>query len=163
MANGINPGKKYEVIKATQREIDGVEVGGRKYKFGRNGGFMVNDKGAAREIEKEYGHREGNGEVVVSEVEIHEPGHNYKFGPSAAFSRAWDEFEKRRNAKRNAENAGDDPEVEHGEEKKEELDRGRHQASRGVARNDGGSRRKEDPRQKAERRRKKGRKVGQAG
>lgn len=93
------PGKRYEVVKATTKNINGVRLDKQEYKFGGNGSFMLSDPGAAKEIEKEYGHREGNGDVVVSPVTIEEPGHKYTFGPSSSFAKAWDEFEKRRKDK----------------------------------------------------------------
>lgn len=76
----LRPGKKFEVIKATTKDIDGLEIGGRKYRFGPNGSMYISDKGVANEIEKEFGHRVGNGDVTVSPVEVREPGHKYFFG-----------------------------------------------------------------------------------
>ena len=77
-------GKKYEVIKASQKNIDGVDVEGRNYKFGPNGSMYISDPGIANAIDKEYGHKEGNGDVVVSPVLFVEPGHKYFFGASTS-------------------------------------------------------------------------------
>ena len=92
------PKKKYQVIKATTREIPGVTVGGKPRIFGKNGTFTVSDKGEAEEINKVLGIK-GTGEVVVTEDTIKEHGHTYRFGSSRAFSEAWEAFEKRRKAK----------------------------------------------------------------
>lgn len=75
----IRPGKKYEVIKATTKDIDGIDLGNRKYKFGPNGSMYINDSGVAKEIEQEYGHIKGNGDVVVSPVTISD-GQKHFFG-----------------------------------------------------------------------------------
>ncbi len=72
------PKKRYQVIKATTREIPGVLVGGRVRKFGRNGTFTVGDKGEADEINKVLGMK-GKGDVVVVTNTEKEPGHNYTF------------------------------------------------------------------------------------
>ncbi len=90
--------KKYEVIKATTREIPGVYVGGRERRFAKNGMFTVSDPGEAAEINKVLGAK-GTGEVVVTSYEQKEHGHKYKFGASQKFANAWDEFEKRRKDK----------------------------------------------------------------
>jgi hypothetical protein len=73
-------GKRFEVIKATTKPIDGIDVGGKHYKFGPNGAMYLSDSGVAAEIEQVYGHRKGNGDVTVSPVEFREHGHNYFFG-----------------------------------------------------------------------------------
>ena len=70
--------KKYQVIKATTREIPGVFVGGKKRMFGANGSFETNDPGEAAEINKVLGAK-GTGEVVVTNFQEKEPGHNYTF------------------------------------------------------------------------------------
>ena len=72
------PKKKYEVIKATTREIEGVMVGGRERRFAPNGSMTLNDSGEAAEIDKVLGAK-GTGEVVVTSYENKEPGHNYTF------------------------------------------------------------------------------------
>jgi len=72
------PKKKYQVIKATTREIPGVYVGGRKREFGKNGTFQVSDAGEAAEINKVLGAK-GTGEVVVVANTEKEHGHNYTF------------------------------------------------------------------------------------
>lgn len=73
------PKKKYQVIKATTREIPGVYVGGRKRVFKKNGTFETDDAGEAAEINKVLGAK-GTGEVVVVENKVKENGHNYTFG-----------------------------------------------------------------------------------
>lgn len=91
---GNMPKKKYQVIKATTREIPGVYVGGKERRFGKNGTFTVSDKGEAEEINKVLGAK-GKGDVVVIENKEKETGHTYKFGASSNFANAWDEFKKR--------------------------------------------------------------------
>ncbi len=70
--------KKYQVIKATTKELSGLTVGGREKKFERNGSFETTDAGEAKEIDKVLGAK-GTGEVVVTPYEDNEPGHRYKF------------------------------------------------------------------------------------
>lgn len=70
--------KKYQVIKATTRELEGVYVGGRKRTFGRNGTFTTTDRGEAEEINRVLG-KKGTGEVVVVSDNIVEHGHKYRF------------------------------------------------------------------------------------
>lgn len=72
------PKKKYQVIKATTRDIPGVYVGGKKRLFGKNGSFEVSDAGEAAEINKVLGAK-GTGEVVVTNYTEKEHGHNYVF------------------------------------------------------------------------------------
>jgi hypothetical protein len=72
------PKKKYEVIKATTRDIPGVLVGGKKRHFADNGMFTVSDAGEAAEIDKVLGAK-GTGEVVVTSYDQKEPGHTYTF------------------------------------------------------------------------------------
>lgn len=73
------PKKKYQVIKATTREIPGVYVGGRQKFFKKNGTLEVDDAGEAAEINKVLGTK-GTGEVVVVENKVKENGHTYTFG-----------------------------------------------------------------------------------
>ena len=87
--------KKYQVVKATTRDIPGLTVGGRVKKFSSNGTFETSDAGEAREIDKVLGMK-GTGEVVVTNYEDKEQGHTYTFGASKRFADAWEEFEKRR-------------------------------------------------------------------
>lgn len=91
--------RKYQVIKATTREIPGITVGGRRKKFKKNGTFETSDPGEAAEIDKVLGAR-GTGEVVVVENVEKEHGHTYTFGASGGFARAWDQFQKRRKDKK---------------------------------------------------------------
>jgi hypothetical protein len=87
------PKKKYEIIKATTRDIPGVMVGGRRKVFQPNGTLSINDPGEAAEIDKVLG---AKGTVVVTNYEDREPGHTYTFGTSRKFADAWDEMMKRR-------------------------------------------------------------------
>jgi hypothetical protein len=70
--------KKFQVIKATTRDIPGVYVGGREKRFARNGTFTTSDAGEAAEINKVLGMK-GTGEVVVTPYKEQEPGHRYTF------------------------------------------------------------------------------------
>ena len=70
--------KKYQVIKATTRELSGLTVGGRPKAFQKNGTFETSDPGEAAEIDKVLGAK-GTGEVVVTPYDDNEPGHNYRF------------------------------------------------------------------------------------
>jgi hypothetical protein len=95
---GCKYGKKHMVFKATQKPIDGVKLGDRDYKFYNGNFFYMNDEGAAHEVEKEYGVRNGHaGDVVVVEKEFKEPGHTYKFWqPQVPWKRKddgrWEEY-----------------------------------------------------------------------
>lgn len=91
--------RKFQVIKATTRDIPGLTVGGKPRYFGKNGTFQVSDEGEAREIDKVLGAK-GTGEVAVTSYTEKEHGHTYTFGASKKFSDAWEEFEKRRKRKR---------------------------------------------------------------
>ena len=74
------PGRKFEVIKATQKPSNEVVLGDRHFKFGRQGAFYLNDAGIAAEIEKEFGHKKGNGDVVISPIELVDAeGHRWNF------------------------------------------------------------------------------------
>lgn len=129
LANGQTPQehllddmpKKYQVIKATTREIPGLKVGGRVKKFAPNGTFETTDAGEAKEIDKVLGAK-GTGEVVVTPYEDKEQGHTYTFGASPRFSSAWDEFEKRRKDK--AERDGKNPKKRVRRAKKPEVTNG---------------------------------------
>jgi hypothetical protein len=90
--------KKYQIVKATTREIPGLYVGGREKRFARNGTFETSDAGEAREIDMVLG-RKGTGEVAVTSYNEKEHGHTYRFGTSRRFADAWDAFEKRRKAR----------------------------------------------------------------
>jgi hypothetical protein len=47
---------KYEIIKATIRpDFKGVEAGGKKMRFGKQGALRVSDPGMANEIRSKYG------------------------------------------------------------------------------------------------------------
>ena len=70
--------KKYQVVKATTKELSGLAVGGRKKRFATNGTLETSDPGEAAEIDKVLGAK-GTGEVVVTSYDENEPGHNYRF------------------------------------------------------------------------------------
>jgi hypothetical protein len=70
--------KKYQVIKATTREIPGLMVGGREKMFDARGTFETDDAGEAKEIDDVLG-KKGTGEVVVTNYKDKEAGHNYTF------------------------------------------------------------------------------------
>ena len=60
--------KKYQVIKATQKPIDGLDVAGQHMKFGKSGGFVVSDPAVAGAIEQQYGEKSGGlADVIVLE------------------------------------------------------------------------------------------------
>ncbi len=78
------------VVKATTRDIDGVELdANHQYKFQQGNSFYVKDAGAAREIEQEYGVK-GRDQVVVAPINMREPCHNYFFGPTRRYADAWE-------------------------------------------------------------------------
>lgn len=112
--------KKYQVIKATTKEISGLTVGGREKRFAKNGTFETNDPGEAAEIDKVLGMK-GTGEVVVTPYDQKEQGHTYTFGASRNFADAWEAFEQRRkdklSKKRNRRRTG--AEVKHGSKPKQ--------------------------------------------
>jgi hypothetical protein len=99
------PKKKYEVIRATTKEIPGVYVGGKERRFGKNGMFTTSDAGEAEEINKVLGVK-GTGEVVVTSHTEKEHGHTYTFGASKKFADAWDAFQKRKKKKTRRNKAG---------------------------------------------------------
>ena len=70
--------KKFQVVKATTRDIPGIFVGGKKKVFDRRGTFETDDAGEAAEINKVLGMK-GTGEVVVTNFTEKEHGHNYTF------------------------------------------------------------------------------------
>lgn len=75
--------KKWQVIKnTTAPHVTGVEAGTEKFRFRRNGTFVVDDPQLARDIDKVYG-RKGNQQVAVvpyTDRETRELGHTYTFG-----------------------------------------------------------------------------------
>jgi len=65
------------VINATKRPMDGVEVGGKQMKFGREGWLRVKDPGVADAIRQKYGNV-----VTVTGVrapDVHDRGHRFHF------------------------------------------------------------------------------------
>lgn len=85
--------KKWQVIKNTTSEhVTGVDVGSEKMVFGRNGTFIVDDPGLARDIDKVYG-RKGNQHVAVvpyNDHETRELGHKYTFaGVDTSHFKVW--------------------------------------------------------------------------
>jgi hypothetical protein len=90
--------KKFQAIKATTADADGLVHDTREFKFEPNGTFTIDDEGLAREIDQVHG-KKGTQNLAIVPYDDHqtrEPGHKYIFGPSPSFSRAWEEFEKRR-------------------------------------------------------------------
>lgn len=96
--------------------MDGVDIGNNHVDFKANGKstnhFWVDDPVKAHEIDQTAGLK-GNKQVWVHEdpgLEFHlkhdgSNGHNkdihyYTFGPTDAYSKAWEEFEKRRKDKK---------------------------------------------------------------
>ena len=71
---------KWEVIRATRRPLESVDVDGKQMKFGRDGAFRVNDEGVAAAIREEYARK---GDVTVTRIRYpgaHDRGHRYFFG-----------------------------------------------------------------------------------
>lgn len=96
------PKKKWQVINnSTRQGFDGLEIDGKKRKFGRGGRFVIDSPVLARDIDKVYGRR-GNQSVAVvpyNDRETREIGHTYSFGSSPTFAKAWDAFQRRRKRK----------------------------------------------------------------
>lgn len=97
MAIDYNPDKeshaahRWVVMNATQRKMDGVEVGGRELKFGTEGRLTVGDPGVASEIRQRYGK-----DVTVTRYRANsaaDVGHRYHFGqmPEMPWKRKKDE------------------------------------------------------------------------
>jgi hypothetical protein len=71
---------KFMVVKATQREISGIQIGDKQMTFGgKTNAFEVNDAGLAREIEARHGAKVSGDVVVVPHKVEREPGHRYTF------------------------------------------------------------------------------------
>ena len=71
---------KWEVIRATRRDLPGLDVDGKQMKFGKDGAFRVNDEGVAAAIREEYAKK---GDVTVTRIRYpgaHDRGHRYFFG-----------------------------------------------------------------------------------
>ena len=71
---------KWEVIRATRRPLESVDVDGKQMKFGRDGAFRVNDEGVAAAIREEYARK---GDVTVTRIRYPgaaDRGHRYFFG-----------------------------------------------------------------------------------
>lgn len=84
MAIDYNPDKeshaahRWVVMNATQRKMEGVEVGGKELKFGTEGRLTVGDPGVASEIRQRYGK-----DVTVTRYRANsaaDVGHRYHFG-----------------------------------------------------------------------------------
>lgn len=89
--------KKYQIIKATTKEITGLTVGGKFKKFGSNGVIETYDAGEAKEIDKVLGAR-ATGEVVVTSYKEKEQGHTYTFGAMTSKNAEdfWKRYEKKK-------------------------------------------------------------------
>lgn len=75
---------KYMTIKATTKPIDSVNIDGKDMGFSKkNGMFMTDDPGLAREIEARYGRKgeQSPGETVTVPIVNagREEGHRYSF------------------------------------------------------------------------------------
>src|SRR4030067_854439 len=71
---------KWEVIRATRRDLPSIDVDGKQMKFGRDGAFRVNDEGVAAAIREEYAKK---GDVTVTRIRYPgaaDRGHYYFFG-----------------------------------------------------------------------------------
>ena len=71
---------KWEVIRATRRDLPGLDVDGKQMKFGKDGAFRVNDEGVAAAIREEYAKK---GDVTVTRIRYPgaaDRGHYYFFG-----------------------------------------------------------------------------------
>lgn len=113
------PPKRYMVVpRTTQAQEEGVMLGNNHIEFRENGRatnhFWVDDPVKAQEIDQTAGLK-GSKKVWVHEdpgYEFHlkhdgSNGHNreihfYTFGPTETYSKAWEEFEKRRTDKKEA-------------------------------------------------------------
>ena len=74
---------KWEVIKATTRELDALDVDGKQMRFGKDGAFRVTDPGVAAAIRQTYGRR---GDVTVTRIRyphVSDRGHTYLFSVPA--------------------------------------------------------------------------------
>ncbi len=79
--------KVYEVIKATKQDMKGLAVkhkGAMKHlKFNKWGALRVKDKSLAHDLEQQHGYHNGEGAVVVAEVDqqvSNDPIHKFFFG-----------------------------------------------------------------------------------
>ena len=71
---------KWEVIRATRRDLPSLDVDGKQMNFGKDGAFRVNDEGVAAAIREEYAKK---GDVTVTRIRYpgeHDRGHRYFFG-----------------------------------------------------------------------------------
>ena len=72
--------KKWEVIRATRRDLPSIDVDGKQMRFGEDGAFRVNDEGVAAAIREEYARK---GDVTVTRIRYPgaaDRGHRYFFG-----------------------------------------------------------------------------------
>lgn len=93
--------KKFQAIKADVGDYKGIRHDGKEHRFKKDGTFIIEDEGMARELESIYG-KKGTQKLAITEYNDHETrelGHTYTFGPSRKYSDAWEEFEKRRKDK----------------------------------------------------------------
>jgi hypothetical protein len=99
MALDYNPDKerwtkhKHIVMNATRQKMDGVEVGGKKLKFGPDGWLRVSDPGQAEEIRQRYGQQ-----VTVTRMRNPDPadrGHTYVFTSPGMPWHRYDELGRR--------------------------------------------------------------------
>ena len=71
---------KWEVIRATRRPLESLDVDGKQMRFGKDGAFRVNDEGVAAAIREEYVKK---GDVTVTRIRYPgaaDRGHYYFWG-----------------------------------------------------------------------------------
>jgi hypothetical protein len=100
--------KKYEIIKATTRDISGIGVKGKKDMMFKQGRVLTEDAGLANAIEERFGARKGSGEVTVTEVP------NFKVEAGHTYSFAMPEWKPRKKPKKAKKHEGDWVEVRPG-------------------------------------------------
>jgi len=87
--------RRFEVI-TNNSSIDGVEVNGEKFKFGKSGGFTLEDVGKANEINDQYGQKGPRDVIVIDTDDVKkEPGHTYMFPFSGLPFGRYDELGRR--------------------------------------------------------------------
>lgn len=95
-----NHKRGFEIVQI-DKSVDGVEIGGQKMKFGKSGGFRIEDAAKAKDIDMEWGYsgrRHGRKDkvlVIPTDDKRVEPGHNYTFTTIALPYARYDEFGRR--------------------------------------------------------------------
>lgn len=120
--------KKFDVIKTTKKDVDGVEVAGQKMVFGKSGAFSVTDPAKAKDIDQLWGiqsRKTGKMDeviVVESDNNMVEQGHTYTFSVGGVPWARYDELGRRLPDK------PEDEGVEHGAEGSEQAEGERSEA-----------------------------------